>query len=53
MAGLGIADEDTLTVVFIFAGLIVYLFGLAYTHVCLNLTYQALKPAPREENLVA
>jgi hypothetical protein len=50
MAGLGIADEDTLTVVFIFAGLIVYLFGLAYTHVCLNLTYQALKPAPREEN---
>lgn len=49
MAAIGI-EEDTITAVLIFAGVLIYLFGLAYTHVCLCLTYQALKPAPKEEN---
>jgi hypothetical protein len=50
MTGFQIADEDAITAVLTFAGILVYLFGLAYIHVCLCLTYQALKPAPKEEN---
>lgn len=50
MSGFQIADKDTVTAVLIFVGVLVYLFGLAYAHVCLSLTYQALKPAPKEEN---
>ena len=49
MAATGI-EEDTIAAVLIFAGVLIYLFGLSYIHVCLCLTYQALKPAPKEEN---
>jgi hypothetical protein len=57
MAGVFMAalefDQVSITAILIFGGIITYLFGLAYTHVCLCLTYQALKPAPKEENLCA
>ena len=43
-------EEDISVAVLVFGGVLAYLFGLAYTHICLNLTYQALKPAPKEEN---
>ena len=49
MAGIGV-EEDTVAAILFFIGVLIYLFGLAYTHVCLCLTYQALKPAPKEEN---
>lgn len=46
MAAVGI-EENSVAAVLFFAGVLIYLFGLAYTHVCLCLAYQALKPAPK------
>jgi hypothetical protein len=50
LTSLEVAEEDTIVAMITFAAIVTYLFGIAYTHVCLNLTYQALKPAPKEEN---
>lgn len=47
MAALGI-EEDAVVAVLIFAWLLCYLFGVAYANVCLCITYQALKPAPKQ-----
>jgi hypothetical protein len=43
-------EEDIISALLIFGGVLTYLCGLAYTHISLCLTYQALKPAPKEEN---
>jgi len=53
VAGLLNGDQETVNAVLIILGVPTYLFGLAYTHVGLCLTYQALKPEPKEESPAA